>query len=159
MAEDWCDNSKWFNVKFLVDVNGSNPMMPIQNISYSKYMKELLTRLGIPDNDLCHLGRKLGTKFLDLLEEATDEVHKMGQWTPLCMTMCIPPRSPFQPSGSWLALCQRAKSILTQGLLLKFWRCCFKAHQWEKGDLMLMMELLLHLGPLAAEAIRQPSVF
>ena len=80
--EDWCDNSKWFNIKLLADVGSGNLTKPINNDKYGKHIKTILTKIGICANNLCHLGCKLGSKFLELLEEQSEEVRKMGQWSP-----------------------------------------------------------------------------
>jgi hypothetical protein len=77
--EDWCDNSKWFNIKLLVDVGSGNLTKPIKNDKYGKHIKAILTKIGICANNLCHLGHKLGSKILELLEEQSEEVRKMGQ--------------------------------------------------------------------------------
>jgi len=37
-------------------------------------------RLNLPLNKLCHLGRNIGAKWLDLLEVDAEEIRRMGQW-------------------------------------------------------------------------------
>ncbi|KAG7347926.1 centromere DNA-binding like protein [Nitzschia inconspicua] len=81
--EDWCTNSRWFDIKLLVDVDGiSDRTQPMRSDGYSKHIKETLLKLGLPTNNLCHLGRKLGTKTLELLEEESESIRRMGQWNP-----------------------------------------------------------------------------
>jgi hypothetical protein len=79
-AEDWLDNSKWFNIKLLVDVTAPDKTIEMRNDSYGRHIKAILKDLRVVSNDLCHLGRKLGTKLLELLEAEVDEIQKMGQW-------------------------------------------------------------------------------
>ena len=81
-TEDWCDNSKWFDTKLLVDVNGADHTKEMRNDSYSRHMKKILKKLKIASKSLCHLGRKLGAKILELLEEEMEELKRMGQWNP-----------------------------------------------------------------------------
>ena len=81
-ADDWMDNSKWFDIKLLANVAGVDMMLLLWNDGYGKHIKAILTHLGIAADDLYHLGRKLGAKILDLLEEETEEVQKMGNWNP-----------------------------------------------------------------------------
>ena len=80
--EDWCTNSKWFDIKLLVDVNGSDHTVPMTSDSYSRHIKDILVKLGLPTDNLCHLGRKLGAKTLELLEEESEDIRRMGQWNP-----------------------------------------------------------------------------
>jgi hypothetical protein len=79
--EDWLDNSSWFDVKLLVDVHrgaGFNKMM--KNDSYGKAIKGVLKTLQILAYHLVHLGRNLGAKILEMLDEESAEINKMGQW-------------------------------------------------------------------------------
>ena len=79
---DWCTNSTWFDIKLLVDVNGSDRTLPMTSDSYSRHIKEVLVKHGLPTDNLCHLGRKLGAKTLELLEEESEDIRRMGQWNP-----------------------------------------------------------------------------
>ena len=78
--EDWCDNSKWFNKKFLDDVKGSDYESEMVSDSYADHVKAILLRLGLPTNKLRHLGRGCGTKMLDFEEVSEDLIRRMGQW-------------------------------------------------------------------------------
>lgn len=80
--DDWMDNSKWFDRKLLVDVCGNDMTVEMKNDGYSKHIKKVLQKLKLISDVLCHLGRKLGTKILELCEEETEELKKMGQWNP-----------------------------------------------------------------------------
>lgn len=46
--DDWCDNSKWFDIKLLVDVTNGNFDKEMKNHSYARHLKEVLQRLGLP---------------------------------------------------------------------------------------------------------------
>ena len=81
-VEDWLDNSKWFDIKLLVDVNGSDNTKAIQNDSFSDHMKSVLDRLSLPNNKILHLGRNVGAKTLDLHEVSEEDIRRMGNWNP-----------------------------------------------------------------------------
>jgi len=96
--KDWCDNSKWFDTKLLVDVHGpTSYSKQMKNDSYSKKIKEILKELGVPYNKLLHLGRNLGAKMLDLLEELKDEKRSMGQWAPDVIDNSYSSKLPMRP--------------------------------------------------------------
>jgi len=94
---DWCDNSKWFDMKLLVDVHGTDQTQVMRNDSYSKKLKIILKDLGVPYNKLLHLGRNLGAKMLDLLEELKDEKRSMGQWAPDVIDNSYSSKLPMRP--------------------------------------------------------------
>jgi len=75
--DDWLDNKTWFDVKLLADVVG-DAKLAMNNDSHSDKLKAVLHHLGLPTGDLCHLGRKLGSKLLDMLEEEMREIKRMG---------------------------------------------------------------------------------
>jgi hypothetical protein len=86
-VDQWLDNSYWFDVKFLVNVNKRKKPDEIQDYktemksdSYSKHIKSVLHRLNLPTNKLLHLGRNAGTKALDLMEVSSEDIRRMGQW-------------------------------------------------------------------------------
>lgn len=81
-VEDWLDNEKWFDIKLLSDVHGCDNTKMMQNDLYSKHLKKLLTLMGLASIDLLLLGRKLGPKVLEFLEEENEEIKRMGQWSP-----------------------------------------------------------------------------
>ena len=78
--DEWLDNSKWFDIKFLVDVNGGDNTQEMSSDTYSAHVKRNLQRLNLPTNKLCHLGRNVGSKYLDLMEVDAEEIRRMGQW-------------------------------------------------------------------------------
>jgi hypothetical protein len=52
------------------------------NDSYAKAIKLVLFALGIAAIHLVHLGRNLGPQFLEMLEEESDCIHQLGNWSP-----------------------------------------------------------------------------
>ena len=82
-TEDWLDKLSWFDVKLLVDVHrggGYDKMM--KNDSYGKVIKSVLKFLQILAYHLVHLGQNLGAKILEMLDEESEEIQKMGNWSP-----------------------------------------------------------------------------
>lgn len=96
-TEDWTNNSKWFDIKLLVDVNGADNTVSMKNDSYSKHIKRVLIKLNIVCDKLLHLGRNLGAKTLDLLEEETAEIKRMGQWDPSTFDNAYSSKLPMGP--------------------------------------------------------------
>jgi hypothetical protein len=104
--DNWKDNSKWFDVKFLVDVHGVDKMAEMVSDGYADHVKAVLTKLALPTNKLRHLGRGAGTKELDGNEVNEQEIHRMGQWnhsngTSRCMIRVIHPSYPWVQCGVW----------------------------------------------------------
>jgi Centromere DNA-binding protein complex CBF3 subunit, domain 2 len=65
---NWLDNSKWFDVKVLVDVSSNDFTKEMKNDSYEKHIKSTLKRLKLNMNKILHLGRNIGSRILELLE-------------------------------------------------------------------------------------------
>lgn len=82
MVDDWCDNNKWFDIKLLVDVFSDDLTKSMKNCCYAKKIKSVLTRLKLALCKLLHLGRNIGAKLLELMEEEDDAIRRMGQWNP-----------------------------------------------------------------------------
>jgi Centromere DNA-binding protein complex CBF3 subunit, domain 2 len=78
--EDWMDNKKWFDIKVLADVCSTDTSKVMKNDSYEAHIKTVLRRLNLNLNKVLHLGRNLGSKYLELLEAESSEIRKMGQW-------------------------------------------------------------------------------
>ena len=95
--DDWLDNKKWFDIKILADINTADKMKRIQNDSYSDRIKETLTDLNCNTSKLLHLGRNLGAKMLDLMEEKKEEKRAMGQWSPDVMDSLYSSKLPMSP--------------------------------------------------------------
>jgi hypothetical protein len=80
--EDWLDNSKWFDIKVLVNCHGGDPRKQMGGDAYTKQLKEMLKDLGIVCKKYKHLGRHLGARFLELLEAEMEEIRALGNWNP-----------------------------------------------------------------------------
>jgi hypothetical protein len=78
--DNWLNNKDWFDIKLLIDVNGSNNTQEMKNDSYGKVIKRILKKLKVACNKLLYLGWNLGSKILDLLEEETEPIWGMGNW-------------------------------------------------------------------------------
>ena len=95
-VEDWLDRRTWFDIKLLTDLIGDS-MSPMHNDSHGDKLKAILRALGLPSCDLLHLGRKLGSKTLDLLEEESREMKRMGQWADGVWDGSYSSKLPFGP--------------------------------------------------------------
>jgi hypothetical protein len=95
--EDWLDNSKWFSIKLLVDLNGGDFTKSLNNRSYADAIKMILLFLGIAAMHLLHLGRNLGAKILEMLEEENSAIQTMGNWNPSMQSSCYSTKLPMQP--------------------------------------------------------------
>jgi Centromere DNA-binding protein complex CBF3 subunit, domain 2 len=65
-----------------VDVFSEDFTKPMQNDSYAKHIKSVLKRLKLAICKLLHLGRNVGAKLLELMEEEDEAIRRMGQWNP-----------------------------------------------------------------------------
>jgi hypothetical protein len=76
-AKDWLDNKKWFDIKLLVDAtrNDADHCKVMANNTYADIIKATLRGLNIPSNHWVHLGWTLVPKFLELLEEESEDIR------------------------------------------------------------------------------------
>jgi len=95
--EDWMENSHWFDIKLLVDLQGGEYMKSMNNRSYADAVKSILGCLGIAATKLAHLGRNLGAKLLEMLEEESAAIQTMGNWNPSMKFSCYSTKLPMQP--------------------------------------------------------------
>ena len=95
--EDWLENSKWFDIKLLVDLQGFDNTKSLKNRSYAEAVKMVLDFLGIPASKLVHLGRNLGAKLLEMLEEEIRLIESLGNWNPSMQGSCYSTKLPMQP--------------------------------------------------------------
>jgi hypothetical protein len=95
--EDWLHNSKWFSIKLLVDLNGGDFTKPLNNPSYADAIKMIPLFLEIAAMHLLHLGRNLGAKILEMLEEENSAIQTMGNWNPSMQSSCYSTKLPMQP--------------------------------------------------------------
>jgi predicted HAD superfamily phosphohydrolase YqeG len=78
--EDWLDTSKWFDIKLLVDTNATTQFNTdiMSSHPFAKKLGEALNKLQLSSEKILHLGRKLGPKILELLNENSEEIRRMG---------------------------------------------------------------------------------
>lgn len=69
----------------------------MNNDSYGKHIKRVLLKLMIHCPKLLHLGRNLGAKLLELLEEDMEEIRRMGQWNPSMFDRSYSSKIPLGP--------------------------------------------------------------
>ena len=96
-AEDWIQRDKWFDVKVLVDVQSTDFKKELSKDTYGDRIASVLSRLKISCRFLCHLGRKLGARILELLEEESSGIQRMGQWNPSIFDASYSARLPIGP--------------------------------------------------------------
>jgi Centromere DNA-binding protein complex CBF3 subunit, domain 2 len=95
--EDWVQRNKWFDVKVLVDVQSGNYKKELSKDTYGTHIGAILARLKICCNKLCHLGRNLGARILEMLEEESEEIRRMGQWSPSVFDNSYSAKLPLGP--------------------------------------------------------------
>ena len=78
-GEDWLEKKKWFDIKLLVDATRSDAdhCKPMANNTYADTIKTTLRGLSIPSNHWMYLGRTLGPKIIELLEEELDDIQRV----------------------------------------------------------------------------------
>jgi hypothetical protein len=98
-VDDWLDNSKWFDVKLLVDAtkSGTDLCNAMSNDVYSKAIKRVLGELGIASNHWVHLGRVTGPKILEMLEVEAEDIRILGNWNPTMQEQCYSTKLPMKP--------------------------------------------------------------
>ena len=96
-VEDWCDNSKWFDVKLLIDIQSQSHVKPMRNCSCASHLKSVLKRLRMAICKLLHLGRHIGAKILELMEEEDEAIRRMGNWNPSVYDNSYSTKLPMSP--------------------------------------------------------------
>jgi hypothetical protein len=96
---DWLENKKWFDIKLLVDATRSDAdhCKPMANNTYADAVKSTLRGLSIPSNHWVHIGRVLGPKILELLEEESDDIRRLGNWNPSIQESSYSIKLPLRP--------------------------------------------------------------
>jgi hypothetical protein len=94
---DWLQNESWFDIKLLVDTFGSDTRKGLSADGYSNAIKKVLLELGIPPIKLKHLGRNLGARILEMLEEEQQWIQSLGNWDPSMQESCYSTKLPMQP--------------------------------------------------------------
>lgn len=96
-TDDWVQRDKWFDVKVLVDVQAPDYKKELSKDTYGKHIGTILSRLKISCSKLCHLGRNLGARILEMLEEESEEIRRMGQWNPSIFDNSYSAKLPLGP--------------------------------------------------------------
>ena len=96
-VDDWLDNSRWFDIKLLTDVNSNDNTSAMQSDGYGKAIERILKKLKLMTTKLLHLGRNVGSKILDLLEEESEAIRRMGQWNPSIFDNSYSSKLPMGP--------------------------------------------------------------
>ena len=97
---DWGENSRWFDIKLLVDTSSKEEnsyFLPMKSNSYSKAMKDVLQYLGVTAGHLVHLGRVLGSKLLEMLEVESEAIRQLGNWDPKIQENSYSTKLPMKP--------------------------------------------------------------
>ena len=81
----------------MVDLNGGDFTKSLNNRSYADAIKMILLFLGIAAMHLLHLGRNLGAKMLEMLEEENYAIQTMEIWNPSMQSSCYSTKLPMQP--------------------------------------------------------------
>jgi hypothetical protein len=107
-VDDWCDNRKWFDIKLLVDASRSDADYTkcMDNATYASAIKRVLGELGIPSCHWVHLGRTIGPKILELLEEEAEAIRVLGNWDPKIQETSYSTKLPLGPMrkiAGWIA--------------------------------------------------------
>ena len=100
--DDWKDNSKWFDVKLLVDTTRPelDKCRSMKNDTYAKAIKTVLEALGIKSSHWVHLGRVTGPKILEMQEMRPDEIRRLGNWDPYIQEKHYSAKLPMKPMRS-----------------------------------------------------------
>jgi hypothetical protein len=65
--------------------------------TYANAIKRLCNDLMIASNHWLHLGRQLGAKILEFLEELNKEIRKLGNWDPSIQETSYSTKLPWRP--------------------------------------------------------------
>lgn len=113
---DWLDNGKWFDVKLLVNVFAVDKTKEMSNDSHGKQMRKVLTRLKTFCCEPLHLGRNLGARTLEMLEEDMEEIRRMGNWNPSMFDRSCSAKIPLGPiqklAGYLNKFCHKRRSTV-----------------------------------------------
>jgi hypothetical protein len=95
----WLDNEKWYNIKLLVDGirADADHEQSMKNDTYARAIKKVCADLMIPSNHWLHLGRQLGAKILEFLEELREEIRNLGNWDPKIQETSYSTKLPWRP--------------------------------------------------------------
>ena len=97
--EDWFENKKWFDIKILINGCKRDPVLDqeIKNKTYSEMVESVLRYLRIPSCHWVHIGRVVGPKILEFLEEHAEEIRRLGNWNPSIQETAYSTKIPMKP--------------------------------------------------------------
>jgi hypothetical protein len=98
--KDWSNNESWFNIKLLVECfgNGDSLRKGLSQDSYlSAVTTTMLKELEIISKKQKHLGRNIGAKMLELIEEDLENIRRLGNWDPSMQQKCYSTKIPMSP--------------------------------------------------------------
>jgi hypothetical protein len=95
----WLDNKKWYKVKLLVDAvrSDADREKSMANDTYANAIKKVCADLMIASRHWLHLGRQLGAKILEFLEELKEEIKNLGNWDPSIQETSYSTKLPWRP--------------------------------------------------------------
>ena len=95
----WLDNKKWYKIKLLVDAvqSDADREKPMANDTYLNAIKKVCSDLMIASRHWLHLGRQLGAKILEFLEELKEEIRSLGNWDPKIQETSYSTKLPWRP--------------------------------------------------------------
>jgi uncharacterized damage-inducible protein DinB len=95
----WLDNERWYKIKLLVDAirSDADRTKSMANDTYANAIKKVCTHLMIASKHWLHLGRSLGSKILEFLEELKEEIRTLGNWDPKIQEKSYSTKLPWRP--------------------------------------------------------------
>ncbi len=76
---------------------GGESSREMSNDSDAKAIKNVIQSLGFAAMHVVHLGRNLGTKLLEMLEEESDAIRQLGNWNPSMQDSSYSTKLPMRP--------------------------------------------------------------
>lgn len=116
MVADWMNNSKWFDVKFLVDVSGASLEVQMKNDLCGTHIGNVLSEHNLACNKRFHLGRNMGAKTLGLPEDETPATKEMGGWDQTVHDKSHSAKPPLGPTGKMAGFVSDFKLHCNPGL-------------------------------------------
>jgi uncharacterized damage-inducible protein DinB len=95
----WLENKRWYKIKLLVDAvrSDANREKAMANDTYGNAIKRVCADLMIASRHWLHLGRQLGSKILEFLEELKEEIRNLGNWDPKIQETSYSTKLPWRP--------------------------------------------------------------
>lgn len=87
----------------------------MRNDTYAKHIKSVLQRLNLICSKILHLGRNLGAKILDPLQEEESSIDAMGQWAQTVRRSCYSSQLPMRPIKRMAGFEEGKFYMLTRG--------------------------------------------